>query len=185
MTATYWEIGRRIVEHEQQGSERAQYGERLLDELAKDLRERLGRGFARTNLSQMRLFFLTHREIIQTPSELFDLSGKIQAVSEQSLVGQLFPLSWSHYVRLLSVKTDQARQFYEEEALRGGWSVRQLDRQIATLFYERAKKSEKKLSSKPRMVKESDLYESKGDGSGGPGQRGLGVTPGYIAKNAP
>src|SRR6185437_4745529 len=115
MTVTYWEIGRRIVEHEQQGSERAKYGERLLDELAKDLTERLGRGFARTNLSQMRLFFLTHREIIQTPSELFDPSGKIQTVSEQSLVGQRFPLSWSHYVRLLSVKTDQARQFYEEE----------------------------------------------------------------------
>jgi predicted nuclease of restriction endonuclease-like (RecB) superfamily len=148
MTVTYWEIGRRIVEHEQQGSERAKYGERLLEQLAKDLTERLGRGFARTNLSQMRLFFLTHREIIQTPSELFDLSGKIQTVSEQSLVGQLFPLSWSHYVRLLSVKSDQARQFYEEEALRGGWSVRQLDRQIATLFYERARKSAKKLSSK-------------------------------------
>ena len=134
MTVTYWELGRRIVEHEQQGSERAKYGERLLEQLAKDLTERLGRGFARTNLSQMRLFFLTHREIIQTPSELFDLSGKIQTVSERSLAGQFFPLSWSHYVRLLSVKSDRARQFYEEEAFRGGWSVRQLDRQIATLF---------------------------------------------------
>ena len=72
----------------------------------------------------MRLFYLTHREIIQTPSELFDPSGKIQTLSEQSLTGQLFPLSWSHYVRLLSVKTDQARRFYEQEALRGGWSVR-------------------------------------------------------------
>ena len=76
-------------------------GERLLDELAKDLTERLGRGFARTNLSQMRMFFLTHREIIQTPSELFDPSGKIQTLSEQSLAGQLYakpPFGGPHHV---------------------------------------------------------------------------------------
>jgi predicted nuclease of restriction endonuclease-like (RecB) superfamily len=148
MTVTYWEIGRRIVEHEQKGSQKAEYGQRLLDQLAKDLTKRLGRGFSRTNLFQMRQFFLSHREIIQTVSGLFDASGKIQTTSGQFIPGQFFPLSWSHYVRLLSVKSDQARRFYEEEALRGGWSVRQLDRQIATLFFERAKRSKKRAPSK-------------------------------------
>jgi DUF1016 N-terminal domain len=120
MTVTYWEIGRRIVEHEQKGSQKAEYGQRLLDQLAKDLTKRLGRGFSRTNLFQMRQFFLSHREIIQTVSGLFDASGKSQTTSGQFIPGQFFPLSWSHYVRLLSVKSDQARRFYEEEALRGG-----------------------------------------------------------------
>jgi predicted nuclease of restriction endonuclease-like (RecB) superfamily len=141
MTATYWEIGRRIVEHEQQGSRRAEYGERLLEQLAADLTAQLGRGFSRTNLFQMRQFFLTHRRIIQTVSELSVSKQKVQTQSGLSLGGPVFPLSWSHYVRLLSVKDDAARRFYEDEALRGGWSVRQLDRQISTLFYERAQKA--------------------------------------------
>jgi predicted nuclease of restriction endonuclease-like (RecB) superfamily len=85
----------------------------------------------------MRQFFLTHREKFQT------VSGKSRTVP-------LFPLSWSHYGGLLSIKNDDARQFYEEEALRGGWSVRQLDRQIATQFYERAKRSQKKLTARDR-----------------------------------
>ena len=68
-----------------------------------------------------------------------------------SIAVPLFPLSWSHYVRLLSLKSDKARQFYEEEILRGGWSVRQLDRQIATQFYERARQSKRKLASRERL----------------------------------
>ena len=68
-----------------------------------------------------------------------------------SIAVPLFPLSWSHYVRLLSLKSDKARQFYEEEILRGGWSVRQLDRQIATQFYERARQSKRKLAPRERL----------------------------------
>ncbi len=135
ITSTYWEIGRRIVEHEQKGSPRAEYGERLMGQLARDLTERFGRGFSQSNVFQMRQFFLTHR-------------SKFQTASEKSLPVPLFALSWSHYVRLLSVKDDNARQSYEDEALRGGWSVRQLDRQIATLFYERAKRSKRKLTAR-------------------------------------
>ncbi len=93
MTATYWEIGRRIVEHEQQGSRRAEYGERLLEQLAANLTARLGRGFSRTNLFQMRQFFLTHRQIIQTASELSDSKQKVQTQSGLSLGGPVFPLS--------------------------------------------------------------------------------------------
>ncbi|MEW6130026.1 MAG: PDDEXK nuclease domain-containing protein [Acidobacteriota bacterium] len=136
MTATYWEIGRRIVEIEQGGKGRAEYGEALLKRLAKDLTARFGRGFSRQNLQQMRLFYLAHQEICQT------LSGK----SHLAEIAKQLPLSWSHYVKLLAVKTADARKFYEDEALRGGWSVRQLDRQINSLFYERALLSKNKAA---------------------------------------
>src|ERR1017187_6281580 len=124
MTAAYWQIGQRIVEQEQQGSTRASYGEELVAKLAQDLTARFGRGFSRTNVFQMRQFFLAYREIIQTPPG-------------SSAIHPAFPLSWSHYVRLLTVPEEQARSYYESESLRGGWSVRELDRQIASRAYER------------------------------------------------
>ncbi|EEU9966999.1 DUF1016 family protein [Escherichia coli] len=121
MTATYWEIGRRIVEFEQGGEARAAYGAQLIKRLSKDLSLRYKRGFSAKNLRQMRLFYLffQHVEFRQTVS------------------GELTPLPWSTYVRLLSVKNPDARSFYEKETLRCGWSVRQLERQITTQFYER------------------------------------------------
>ncbi|GJI98645.1 hypothetical protein RugamoR57_53630 [Duganella caerulea] len=118
MTAAYWEIGRRIVECEQAGGERAAYGEELIERLGTDLTKRFGRGFSKQNLLQMRKFYLFWPEILQTAS------------------GELL-LPWSAYVRLMSVKNATARLFYETEALRGGWSVRQLDRQVNSQFYER------------------------------------------------
>jgi hypothetical protein len=122
MTTTYWEIGRRIVEFEQGGKGRAAYGEALMQRLASDLTHQFGRGFSRQNLQQMRLFYLAWPPglICQTPS---GKSGNLN-------LGERFPLPWSAYVRLLSVHAPEARQFYETEALRAGWSVRQLDRQI-------------------------------------------------------
>jgi predicted nuclease of restriction endonuclease-like (RecB) superfamily len=84
---------------------------------------------------------------------------KFQTPSGKSQTLPVFPLSWSHYVRLLSLKSDQARQFYEEEALRGGWSVRQLDRQIATQFYERARESKRKLAPRERLGDELSAQE--------------------------
>lgn len=100
ITVTYWEIGRRIVQEEQKGRRKADYGEQLIDQLAHDLTDRFGRGFSRTNVFQMRQFYLAYRTIIQTPSGQLAEVGKVQPVSELS---PLFPLSWSHYVRLLSV----------------------------------------------------------------------------------
>lgn len=156
MTATYWEFGRRIVEFEQGGEKRAGYGEELVARLAVDLTARFGRGFGAVNLSQMKRFYLlwpTHT-ILQTPSE--KSSGEIiQTLSERSPAQARFPLPWSHYVRLMAVKEEAARRFYETEALRGGWSVRQLDRQIATVFYERTALSRDKSAmltkgAKPR-----------------------------------
>ncbi|MFK70849.1 DUF1016 domain-containing protein [Salmonella enterica] len=138
MTATYWEIGRRIVEFEQGGEARAAYGTRLIERLAVDLSQRYKRSFSTRNLWQIRTFYLCfqHIEIPQT----------LSAESNSIPLAKTFPLPWSAYVRLLSVKDNDARRFYEKETLRNGWSVRQLDRQIATQFYERTLLSSDKLS---------------------------------------
>ena len=167
LTSAYWQIGRRIIEHEQRGRIRAGYGESLLVSLAKDLTAKCGRGFSKSNLFQMRAFFIGW-EMFQTPSGNFEaraicpampdakIEGKFQTPSGKSEIAQTvsarltndlipitFPLSWSHYVRLMSVDKPHVRAFYESEAIRGGWSVRQLDRQISTQFYERAAHSKK------------------------------------------
>lgn len=137
MTTTYWLVGQRIVEGEQQGSERANYGTELIERLALDLTTRFGRGFGRRNLATMRSFFLEHREILQAVPAKSVVQGREQ-------LARSFPLPWTHYVRLLAVKSKTARQFYEAEALRGGWSSRQLDRQIQSQFYERGALSRNK-----------------------------------------
>jgi hypothetical protein len=144
MTATYWLIGRHIVEYEQGGETRAVYGAALLKRMAEDLTARRGRGYSSTNLKQFRKFYLAHPDpkISQTPSAqlLIGRTEKGQTLSDPLAIGVIstrFPLPWSAYVSLLSVKNDQARHFYETEALRGGWGARQLDRQIDALFYER------------------------------------------------
>jgi predicted nuclease of restriction endonuclease-like (RecB) superfamily len=167
MTATYWEIGRRIVDFEQAGQGRAGYGEELIERLASDLSSRFGRGFSRQNLQQMRLFYqgwptdrirraasgkLPARRIRQT------LSGELVPDTSLALtaLAQAFGLPWSAYVRLLSVKNPQARSFYESEALRCGWSVRQLDRQIGSQFYERTALSQNKAA----MLESSELPDA-------------------------
>jgi predicted nuclease of restriction endonuclease-like (RecB) superfamily len=185
MTATYWEVGRRIVEFEQGGAERAGYGKKLIERLSVDLGRRFGRGFGVVNLTQMRRFYQlwTKPRILQTASEhlvriaqvgdvptlsdasMNETSSKmspiLQPASEESDVekraakslelstaalARAFPRPWSHYVKLLSVDNENARAFYETETLRGGWTVRQLNRQINTQFYERTALSRNKAA---------------------------------------
>jgi predicted nuclease of restriction endonuclease-like (RecB) superfamily len=139
LTSTYWLVGQRIVEHEQSGLERAGYGQALLKRLAEDLTARLGRGFSERNIEQMRLFYLGWPKISQTVSAKLTHEQISQTLSAKSSAWPNFPLPWSHYVRLLSVTDAKAREYYEREALSGGWSVRQLDRQIASLVYQRTR----------------------------------------------
>lgn len=174
MTATYWEIGRRIVEFEQGGEKRAAYGDELLKHLANDLLSRAGRGFSRQNLQNMRLFYLAApRERIcqtlsgkspepaksQTPLSISAIApvaiprlseAPAQAPSAQFTLSELaraFPLPWSHYVLLISrSRSPEAFDFYHTEALRGGWSVRQLLRQMDSQFYERTALSRNKAA---------------------------------------
>lgn len=112
---TYWNIGRIICEYEQSEPSRADYGKQTLKELSRALTREFGRGFSRSNLQNMRLFYLTY-EKCQT------LSGK---------------LSWSHYCELLSISDSDKRSFYEKEAVNANWSVRELKRQIESSLFER------------------------------------------------
>jgi len=152
MTATYWEIGRRIVEHEQAGQKRAGYGEEVVSKFSKDLTHRFGRGFGTAQVAAMRQFHLTFplpdnfQSVIGKSEILQSVIGKSSAgaVERLSPVAHALPLPWTHYVRLLRVRNSHAREFYVREALAGGWSVRQLDRQINSQFYERAALSKNK-----------------------------------------
>jgi hypothetical protein len=130
LTMAYWEIGRQIVEFEQGGEGRAAYGEQLLDRLSNDLSARYGRGFSRPGLQRMRSFYLGW-EICSTPSGELAAQAKCSTVSSRYSVVLptplanlpvktviAFSLSWSHYVRLMSVENPHARVFYESEAIR-------------------------------------------------------------------
>jgi predicted nuclease of restriction endonuclease-like (RecB) superfamily len=124
LLSTYWNIGRIICEYEQTLPERADYGKQTLRVLSKELTKELGKGFSRSNLQNMRQFYLVY-QIRQT------LSGK---------------LSWSHYCELLSISDPVKRSFYEKECVNSGWSVREMKRQIATSLYERLLLSEGKAN---------------------------------------
>lgn len=167
MTASYWEIGRRIVEFEQDGQERAVRGQQLLQRLSADLGARFGRGFSVDNLEQMRLFYLAYpplqiSETLSRNGATAPSAGKSETVSRNITLEQLaqaLPLSWSHYVHLVRrARSAEEREFYEAEALRGGWSVRQLDRQIGSQFYTRTL-----LSKNKRTMLEKGSQPQPGD----------------------
>ena len=154
MTASYWEIGRHIVEAEQKGKRRAGYGEQLIERLSSDLMLQFGRGFSADNLENMRRFYGAYpvERISETLSRISTGNGPLE-ISETAPrkfrlhdLAEVFPLPWSSYMRLVALKDNYAREFYETEALRGGWSVRQLDRQIGSQFYERTALSKNKAA---------------------------------------
>ena len=115
LVKTYWEIGRHIINFEQHGNERAEYGSSILTILSKDLTQKYGKGFGRRNILDMRRFYLNYQ--------------KWQTVSAK--------LSWSHYIELLSITNDDERKFYEQKAIKENWSTRELERQINSSLYER------------------------------------------------
>lgn len=130
---TYFEIGRLIVEEEQNGKSKAEYGQNLIPKLSQKLTTEFGKGFSTTNLKQMRTFYLTY--------------SKGQTVSDE------FRLSWSHYLMLMRIDNVEERKFYEIETTENNWSLRELQRQFDTSLYERLalsrnKNEVKKLSEK-------------------------------------
>ena len=132
-----WEIGRYIVEYEQHGNEKAEYGSSLLTSLSKDLKIRFGKGFSKSNVYLMRQFYLKY--------QIF-----------QSLTGKL---TWTHYSELLGVSDDHVRGFYEKQAINENWSVRELKRQINSSLFERLalskdKKGILKLSQHGQIISE-------------------------------
>lgn len=148
MTVSYWKIGWRIVDSEQQGEGRAVYGSSLIKRLSADLKAKVGRGYSERNLEQMRRFY-----------NLWPLPQTVSPNADFETMSQYFPLPWSHYVKLMSVRSEEARAFYEAESLRNGWSLRQLNRQISTQFYERTLLSRNKAAM---LIKESQPREGEG-----------------------
>ena len=120
---TYWDIGKHIVEFEQHGSERAEYGTALINNLSNDLKVRHGRGFSRSNIQLMRLFYIKYPK--------YQTSGKSRKSQTSG------KLTWSHYSELLGVSDDMARSFYEQQGTKENWSVRELKRQIDSALFQR------------------------------------------------
>lgn len=137
MTKTYFLIGKRIVEEEQNGNERAEYGKSLIKNLSLELTKEFGKGFSETNLKQMKTFYMAYRNS-QTMSDLFNLS-------------------WSHYLILMRMDNIAERNFYEIEAVQNNWSLRELRRQINSALYERLvlsrdKEKVKELAFKGQII---------------------------------
>lgn len=136
MVYAYFEIGRLIIQAEQQGEERAAYGKKLLKNLSVRLTERFGQGYSLTNLKQMRQFYVIYRndQIGQTLSDQFKNQPTVST-------GRRFYLSWSHYLKLMRIDNEDARHFYEIEAVRNNWSISELLRQCDSALFERLSRS--------------------------------------------
>ena len=142
IVATNYEVGRMIVEREQQGQKRAQYGAKLIKGLSEYLTEQYGRGFSVTNLKGFRSFYLVYAPSIgQTLSDLSGKSKSLMSIFDENKKGQTlsdqFRLSWSHYQILTRIENEAARCFYEIETASQHWPVRHLQRQVSSSLYER------------------------------------------------
>ena len=144
MTLTYFLIGKKIVEEEQNGELRAEYGKELIKNLATKLTKEFGKGFTVRNLELIRKFYMTYSEDEKTKSLI-------------SLSENPFKLSWTHYIRLVRIQNVEERRFYEIEAEKENWTVREMDRQISSCLYERLvlscdKEEVKALSTKGQII---------------------------------
>ena len=166
-----WRIGQRIVEQEQNGASRAEYGKHVIEVASAALTKEFGKGFSYTNIANYKRFYLTFSDlqILQTVSEEFK-KQKHQTLSDESSLlpqkGQTQPaqfelrlLPWSHYERLIRVEDKKAREWYAKEAFEQGWSYRTLNRNINTLYYERLLMSTKKQPVVDEMQDKTKAYQ--------------------------
>lgn len=130
MVYAYYEVGRMIVEEEQNGKERAEYGKQILKELSEELTAEFGKGFSVDNLENMRKFFLTYSQSLDKESEKSETVFRIFETPN-------FQLSWSHYLKLIRIDDKAERSFYEIEAKENNWSLRELKRQCDSALYQR------------------------------------------------
>ncbi len=147
MVLTYFEIGRMLIEEEQGGKERAEYGKQVVKKLSDVLTKEFGRGFSERNIEQMRRFYLAY-SIPQTAS-----AESTSQTTSWELKQDGFVLSWSHYLKLMRIEDENERKFYEIESLKNNWSVRELQRQYDSALYTRLalsrnKEKVKELSEK-------------------------------------
>ncbi|MGO5245402.1 PDDEXK nuclease domain-containing protein [Prevotella sp. LCP21S3_D2] len=166
-----WRIGQRIVEQEQNGASRAEYGKHVIEIASAALTEEFGKGFSETNIMNFKKFYLKFKELTipQTLSEEFK-KQKHQTLSDefsllpqkgqtQSAQFELRLLPWSHYERLIRVEDKKAREWYAKEAFNEGWSYRTLNRNINTLYYERLLMSKKKQPVVNEMQDKTKAYQ--------------------------
>ena len=166
-----WRIGQRIVEQEQNGASRAEYGKHVIEVASAALTKEFGKGFSETNIMNFKKFYLKFKELTipQTVSEEFK-KQKHQTLSDESSLlpqkGQTPPaqfelrfLPWSHYERLIRVEDKKAREWYAKEAFEQGWSFRTLNRNINTLYYERLLMSKKKQPVVNEMQDKTKAYQ--------------------------
>ena len=166
-----WRIGQRIVEQEQNGASRAEYGKHVIEIASAALTEEFGKGFSETNIMNFKKFYLKFKELTipQTLSEEFK-KQKHQTLSDefsllpqkgqtQSAQFELRLLPWSHYERLIRVEDKKAREWYAKEAFEQGWSFRTLNRNINTLYYERLLISKKKQPVVNEMQDKTKAYQ--------------------------
>ena len=166
-----WRIGQRIVEQEQNGASRAEYGKHVIEVASAALTKEFGKGFSETNIMNFKKFYLKFKELTipQTLSEEFK-KQKHQTLSDESSLlpqkGQTQPaqfelrlLPWSHYERLIRVEDKKAREWYAKEAFEQGWSYRTLNRNINTLYYERLLMSTKKQPVVDEMQDKTKAYQ--------------------------
>ena len=166
-----WRIGQRIVEQEQNGASRAEYGKHVIEVASAALTEEFGKGFSYTNIANYKRFYLTFNnlQILQTVSEEFNnpiqqtLPAKSSATHKEdkaeSTQSELRLLPWSHYERLIRVEDKKAREWYAKEAFEQGWSFRTLNRNINTLYYERLLMSKKKQPVVNEMQDKTKAYQ--------------------------
>ena len=166
-----WRIGQRIVEQEQNGASRAEYGKHVIEVASAALTEEFGKGFSETNIMNFKKFYLKFKELTipQTVSEEFkkqkqqtlsdELSSHFQKGQTQPAQFELRLLPWSHYERLIRVEDKKAREWYAKEAFEQGWSYRTLNRNINTLYYERLLMSTKKQPVVDEMQDKTKAYQ--------------------------
>ena len=157
MVYSYFEVGRKIVEEEQNGENRAQYGQYIMKELSEYLTKSFGKGFSVTNLKQMRQFYCVYSQdqIGQTLSDQF---RNLPTAS----TGRKFFLSWSHYLKLMRIENVDERHFYEIEAVKNDWSLSELNRQFDSALYERLALSQDK-DKIVQLSQEGQLIETSSD----------------------
>lgn len=148
MVLTYFEIGRMIVEDEQKGENRAEYGKNVLKELSVHLTAKFGRGFSVENLDRMRFFYNSYSNRISSTVLTNSTKSISSTLSTKSAIGQTlsvnFNLSWSHYLKLMRIKDENERKFYEIESFKNNWSLRELQRQYNSALFARLSLSKNK-----------------------------------------
>lgn len=159
---TKYYIGKYIVEYEQKGNVRAQYGKQILQELSKNLTARFGMGWSYPNLKNIKQFYLTYAKRLNTDISVDGKKANQWLANPESSGYQCFKLSWSHYLILMRVENPDARSFYEIECFQQQWSKRQLSRQVGSCLYERLALSREK-DEVMRLAKEGQTVEKPSD----------------------